>query len=122
MLTFVRLRFSRGVKSLRTTDSFHHQKVCRWSPDGKYLATGSSDGLLALWSYPALAPVLSRELPNFGEVYDLDPLADRVAFCTPGNVQVISSFEKGGRTLWSFGPEKISGVAMDFRAVRYLLG
>lgn len=51
------------------TLSSHSQEVCglRWSPDGKYLASGANDNLLSVWPAQAAMGISTQPLHTFSE-------------------------------------------------------
>ena len=64
---------SRADRSLNITNPEHYQKVTTFSPNGRLLATASTDGQLALQRFPALTHVW-KTVEDFSsdEIYDAD--------------------------------------------------
>jgi cell division cycle protein 20 (cofactor of APC complex) len=51
------------------TLSNHSQEVCglRWSPDGKFLASGANDNLLCVWSAQSAIGTHTQPISTFSE-------------------------------------------------------
>ncbi|KAJ3300726.1 hypothetical protein HK104_006024 [Borealophlyctis nickersoniae] len=61
----------RTFKTLDSTDSFHHQKVAKFSADGSLLMTGTTDGKLSVWAWPDMKPAIPA-INQGGEISDAD--------------------------------------------------
>ncbi|ORY53034.1 WD40 repeat-like protein [Rhizoclosmatium globosum] len=99
-------------------DSF--QKVARFSPDGKYLLTGGTDGKLSVWSWPEchnVIPALDME----GEIADanFDSASTMFVALTSKKCVVISLAK--GKTVWSIDKPVVtqSADAAEFRSARF---
>ncbi|WFD07085.1 hypothetical protein MVES1_002441 [Malassezia vespertilionis] len=101
----VDIRERSALASLGMADPEQYQKTVSFSPDGKLLAVGSSDGRLQLHRYPSLEPVWSSTQDTFTsdeEIYDTDFSQDgtQLACTTQSKVVVLSTSprtkEKGG--------------------------
>ncbi|GJJ68831.1 prolactin regulatory element-binding protein [Entomortierella parvispora] len=78
---------------------YDYQKVTRFNKDGTVLATGGTDGVIALLNYPALTPVMPVTQFKGHEILDLDFSADgaHLAAVSEMNLWIISA--ETGRVL-----------------------
>ncbi|KAJ3073593.1 hypothetical protein HDU98_001188 [Podochytrium sp. JEL0797] len=101
-----------------TKDSF--QKVARFSPDGKYLLTGGTDGKLSVWSWPECNNVIPP-LDMEGEISDanFDSASSKFVAVSSKKCFVVSLAK--GKTVWSIDKPVVSqsSDAAEFRAARF---
>ncbi|KAF9907341.1 hypothetical protein BX616_000458 [Lobosporangium transversale] len=85
--------------TLSSKDPEVYQKVTRFSNDGLLLATGGTDGVVALLKYPTLNPALPITQFKGHEIMDLDFSADgkHIAVVSAQNLWIISTAK--GRVL-----------------------
>ncbi|KAF9283399.1 WD40-repeat-containing domain protein [Linnemannia elongata] len=88
---------NKGTLASRNSDDY--QKVTRFSKDGDVLATGGTDGVIALLNYPSLTPVMPVTQFKGHEILDIDFSADgaHIAAVSAMNLWIISA--ETGRVL-----------------------
>ncbi|KAG0036383.1 hypothetical protein BGZ82_004289 [Podila clonocystis] len=79
--------------TLASRDPIHYQRVTRFSKDGTMLATGGTDGVIALLKYPTLTPVMPVTQFKGHEILDLDFSANgtHIAAVSAQNLWIISA-------------------------------
>ncbi|KAG2182729.1 hypothetical protein INT44_005709, partial [Umbelopsis vinacea] len=114
------------IESVRTIQSKNvddHQKVCRYSKDGQFLATGTTDGILTLLKYPSLEQVIPPIQFENEEILDVDFDFDneKLLVVTAGLLRLISlRGKRAGRELQTLQASSLDKkVKSEFRAVRY---
>ncbi|KNC99154.1 uncharacterized protein SPPG_05411 [Spizellomyces punctatus DAOM BR117] len=106
-------------KTLDSKDPFFHQKVARFSPDGKLLVTGTTDGKLSLWTWPDFRSAVPA-IDHGGEISDadFDPFGKQLASVTADKCYVTDTSD--GRTVWSIeNPMMQKTIKSAFRACRF---
>ncbi|KAL2915826.1 hypothetical protein HK105_204527 [Polyrhizophydium stewartii] len=113
-----RLRFVQGVKTTDSVDATNYQKSARFSPDGKLLCTGTTDGRFSMWSWPDMAPAFPP-LELGSEIMDIqfDPAVSSVGLVTPGVLRLIDT-EKA-KVRWELAKQVVGTENCDFRALRF---
>ncbi|KAM3578836.1 hypothetical protein VKS41_008631 [Umbelopsis sp. WA50703] len=112
-----------SIQTIKSKNVDDHQKVCRYSKDGQFIATGTTDGVLTLLKYPSLEPVLPPITFDKEEILDIDIDFDneKLLVVTPGLVRLISLRGKTAgkelQTIQASGMDK--KTKSEFRAVRY---
>ncbi|KAG0292306.1 hypothetical protein BGZ96_004340 [Linnemannia gamsii] len=88
---------NKGTLASRNSDDY--QKVTRFSKDGSVLATGGTDGVIALLKYPSLTPVMPVTQFKGHEILDIDFSTDgaHIAAVSAMNLWIISA--ETGRVL-----------------------
>jgi len=114
------------IESIRTMKSKNvddHQKVCRFSKDGQFLATGTTDGILTLLKFPSLEPAIPAITFENEEILDIDIDFDneKLVVVTAGLLRLISLRGKAtGKELQTIQANSLDKkVKSEFRAVRY---
>ncbi|KAF9408811.1 hypothetical protein BGZ94_002183 [Podila epigama] len=79
--------------TLASKDPLHYQRVTRFSKDGTILATGGTDGVIALLKYPSLTPVMAVTQFKGHEILDLDFSANgsHIAAVSAQNLWIMSA-------------------------------
>jgi WD40 repeat protein len=70
-------------------------RALAWSPDGRFLASGTSEGICTLWSRATLQPLLSFAAANGLPI-------NKLSWSPTGNEIVMASGSQV--TIWTFGP------------------
>ncbi|WFD36226.1 hypothetical protein MCUN1_003104 [Malassezia cuniculi] len=127
----VTIKAERAAESVQITDGEDYVRVLTFSPDGRLVAVGSSDGRVQLHRFPSLEKVWSDDYAVFGkddEVYDADFSHDGtlLAFSTPKAVVIVTTAPKGTeaasepRIIQTIKDPAIGrGERGTFRAVRF---
>ena len=115
-----RIRLFKAVKTLDSLDPFHHQKIARFSHDGKLLATGTTDGKFTLWTWPEMLPVFAPIDTGDAEVIDVhfDLFGSSVVFITPKGLKLLDTTK--GKVRWELQHQNIRGEFFDYRAARWI--
>eukprot|EP00842_Homolaphlyctis_polyrhiza_P006094 jgi/Hompol1/6486/HPOL_000776-RA len=114
----IRLRLIEAIKTTDSLDPYNHQKAARFSPDGKILCTGTSDGKFSAWTWPSLTPAFpSLELGI--EVMDIhfDPSGQHVCLITPTSLMMLDTVK--GKIRWQVDKQTIGAEVCEFRAARF---
>ncbi|KAH6567576.1 hypothetical protein BASA50_001926 [Batrachochytrium salamandrivorans] len=112
------MKTGRSIKTTDSLDGFNHQKSARFSPNGKLLCTGTTDGKLSVNSWPALKPAFPAQ--NFGsEIIDIhfNCLGDTIGVATPDKIRFLSTAK--GKSLWELPKPTIGAELFEFRALRF---
>ncbi|OAJ37341.1 hypothetical protein BDEG_21374 [Batrachochytrium dendrobatidis JEL423] len=112
------LKPGKRIKTSDSLDGFIHQKSARFSPNGKQLCTGTTDGKLSFLSWPTLKPLMPvQELS--GEIIDIhfEPSGGIIGVVTPGAIRFINAAK--GNTVWEQPKPTIGAEFFEFRALRF---
>ncbi|TPX51059.1 hypothetical protein SeLEV6574_g00528 [Synchytrium endobioticum] len=108
----------KSVQSVPGKKAEHYQRVARFSANGSMVITGTTDGHVHIWTFPALdehrPPMLVSE-----EVFDvdIDSESSLLVVVTPSKCQVISI--KNGKIVFEISQPKFHKRACEFRACRF---
>ncbi|RUS32573.1 quinon protein alcohol dehydrogenase-like superfamily [Jimgerdemannia flammicorona] len=112
------------VKSVQTIESrqpIDYQKVARFSRDGKYLVTGTTDGRLTVLRYPSFKAAFPPINLDKKEVLDadVDAASDRIVAVTAKILRLMAV--KDGRVLQTIdNPTLNKKTTCEFRACRWV--
>ncbi|KAJ3023010.1 hypothetical protein HKX48_004633 [Thoreauomyces humboldtii] len=109
----------KSYKTLDSRDSMFYQKVGRFSPDGTLLVTGTTDGKLSLWQWPAFELAIPA-IDHKGEIADadFDSSGQQLVSVTDTNCFVTDTAT--GKTLWAIErPVMKKTIKSAFRAARF---
>ncbi|KAH8552146.1 WD40-repeat-containing domain protein [Umbelopsis sp. PMI_123] len=116
-------KFVESARTIKSKNVDDHQKVCRYSKDGKFLATGTTDGILTLLKYPSLEQAIPAIQFENEEILDVDFDFDneKMLVVTAGILRLISLRGKStGQELQTLQASSLDKKAKsEFRAVRY---
>ncbi|KAJ3214199.1 hypothetical protein HK099_006990, partial [Clydaea vesicula] len=108
-------------KSIKTVDCLtgeHYQKVCVFSPNGKFIATGTTDGKLMIFKWPTL----DEFLPNLflkHDIYDCSFNDDSSLLLACTNKKCFTINLLTGKEEWSIEPFQLKEPPCDFRASKF---
>ncbi|KAF9578926.1 hypothetical protein BGW38_005034, partial [Lunasporangiospora selenospora] len=107
-------------KTLTSVNPDDYQKVVRFSRDGTLLATGGTDGVIALLKYPGLTPAIPMTQFKGHEILDIDFSSDgaHIAAVSSQNLWIIST-EKGAVVEAITNPVLNQKKACQFRFCRF---
>ncbi|KAJ3087730.1 hypothetical protein HK102_010430 [Quaeritorhiza haematococci] len=116
----------KAVKSVDSKEGKDYQKVAKFDSEGKLLVTGSTDGKLSIWKFPALEPHIPP-LDHGGEITDadFDATGAHLVSVSPQRCCVTAMSatggKDGGKTIWSIEKPVMgsSKVPCAFRACRF---
>ncbi|KAI8924436.1 quinon protein alcohol dehydrogenase-like superfamily [Entophlyctis helioformis] len=112
------IRYVKAVKTLDSLDTFDHQKVARFSSDGKLLCTGSTDGKFCIWSWPTLEHAFPpQELGAEISDIHLDAAVSSIGIVTPTTLRLLDTTK--AKTRWELPRQTVGTEVCDFRALRF---
>ncbi|KAG5457480.1 MAG: WD40-repeat-containing domain protein [Olpidium bornovanus] len=117
---YSRLSQSDAVKTISSKTADDYQKAVAFSPNGKLIATGSSNGELAVLKYPSLKNAFPTSKFGEEEIYDLDfsPDSDRIAVLSDSSVRIL--LVDGGNEFQAIQkPTLNKRIECKFRCLRY---
>ncbi|KAF9432489.1 hypothetical protein BGZ76_010715 [Entomortierella beljakovae] len=109
----------RNQGTLKSKNPDDYQKVTRFSRDGALLATGGTDGVVALLRYPALEPVFPAIHFEGHEISDVDFSADgsHIAVVSAQQLWIISA--ESGKILKTIANPNAGKKNAQFRKCRF---
>ncbi|KAI8819111.1 WD40-repeat-containing domain protein [Fimicolochytrium jonesii] len=106
-------------KTLDSTDPFFHQKISRFTEDGKILVTGNTDGKLSIWTWPDFKPAIPP-IDHKGEIVDADFSPDGKQLVSVTATICYVTDVSNAKTLWSIEkPVMKKTIKSEFRASRF---
>ncbi|ORZ23331.1 quinon protein alcohol dehydrogenase-like superfamily [Absidia repens] len=114
-----------AVKTLDSLQEDDYQKTVRFSKDGSLLATGTTDGLANVYSYPTLELVVKVQVVENNDVLDVDINEEnaKLTAVVPDALKLISlRGRNAGTIIQTVSVSVVSKHKLQFRAFRYGMG
>ncbi|CAO3591295.1 unnamed protein product [Absidia cylindrospora] len=114
-----------AVKTLDSVQEDDYQKTVRFSKDGSLLATGTTDGLANVYSYPTLELVVKVQAVENNDVLDVDINEEnaKLTAVVPDALKLISlRGRNAGTIIQTVSVSVVSKHKLQFRAFRYGTG
>ncbi|KAJ3047916.1 hypothetical protein HK097_011043 [Rhizophlyctis rosea] len=117
-----KLVLQRTLKTIDSLETSAYQKVTRFSPNGKLLLTGTTEGKLSLWKFPELTEAIPPQDQKEDIVdADFDPTGQMIVSVSDKKLFVLGTSK--GETIFSREDPKVVGDRKgEFRAARFGVG